>query len=233
MLSSVAETPMVVENSDSNTDVRFTVQRSTWKSQETIGTALPLPCSALADAGVEAASLTAVELLEEAHVHHLCKLQSSSPSGSESSLNTTLDSASAVSTGSACFGAGLSGIEIVDLPQEEAQGLHKSRLTQWLHGTTIVAQDTALEQLQPNLSLSHSYLLPKTDMDKHKALLDRSKIEPLLNTNEEWLYSEDADTATVEDFKSKHADLKAKIEEICKRCACCCLLLSVAVVLLF
>ena len=71
--------------------------------------------------------------------------------------------------------------------------------------------------------------------EKSDKVKDLAKLPGVLTItfNEEWLYGEDADTATVEDFKSKHADLKAKIEEICKRCACSCLLLSAAFVFLF
>eukprot|EP00316_Scyphosphaera_apsteinii_P011396 CAMPEP_0119338792 /NCGR_PEP_ID=MMETSP1333-20130426/96914_1 /TAXON_ID=418940 /ORGANISM="Scyphosphaera apsteinii, Strain RCC1455" /LENGTH=707 /DNA_ID=CAMNT_0007350183 /DNA_START=170 /DNA_END=2293 /DNA_ORIENTATION=- len=49
---------------------------------------------------------------------------------------------------------------------------------------------------------------------KHGELIDGARLEPLLDTAEEWLYSDEADAADVAIFDAKLSDLRAEVAEV-------------------
>ena len=138
VLSSVAETGIVCENLVPDKDVSFKLQRSTVESlckplTERMHAAV---AAAISAAGVAVEAIHAVELVGGGVRAPMVQQAISRAAGDAGSkLGFTLDSASATATGAACYGAGLSGIEIIDTTRdafvvgsEAAPGLGEEKL---------------------------------------------------------------------------------------------------------
>ena len=207
VLSSVAETQIICENLVMDTDARFKVERSTLESLcESLTTRIQeVVASAIGQAGVSAESLHAVELVGGGvRAPMVQRAVQQALGGGGAKLSYTLDSASATAVGAACLGAGLSGIEIVDSTRdsfvpggEGAPGLGEALVAELAaKELAMVAQTEAQQALGAARSTLESYLYEfrnTLDCGPHKELLDRQKLSPLLDSAEEWLYSEAAE----------------------------------------
>ena len=232
VLSSVAESPIVCENLVEDTDVRFKLERNTVESlcKDLTDKIHEVVASAIGAAGVAPEAIHAVELVGggvRAPMVQQAVAKAAGAAGSK--LGFTLDSASATAVGAACYGAGLSGIEITDTTREAfvlgengtseaegAGGMGEESLTKLIATEQAMAEQTAAQEaLGAVRSELEGYLYEfrnTLDCSPHKALLDREKISPMLDSAEDWLYSEAADSATLEEFKAKFDELKGGIE---------------------
>lgn len=227
VLSSVAEAPIVCENLVEDTDVRFKVLRSDMEQlcKPMIDRVHEVVASAIGAAGVALDAIHAVELVGGGSRAPMVQQAVASAAGVEKSkLGFTLDSASAVAVGAACYGAGLSGIEITDSTREPfvvgsdaTPGMGEAALAPLVVREQAMASQTAAsEAIGAARSELEGYLYEfrnTLDCGAHKELLDREKISPMLDSAEDWLYSEAADTATLSDFQAKMSELKTGIEE--------------------
>lgn len=226
VLSSVAETGIVCENLVADTDVSFKLQRSTVEGlcaslTERMHDAV---ASAISSAGVTPDAIHAVELVGGGVRAPMVQQAIARAAGSAGSkLGFTLDSASATAVGAACYGAGLSGIEITDTTREAfvagseaAPGLGEEQLLKLTQREQAMADQTAAQEaLGAARSQLEGFIYEfrnTLDCSEHKALLDREKISPMLDSAEDWLYSEAADSAQLDDFRTKFDEVKSSIE---------------------
>eukprot|EP01049_Picozoa_sp_SAG25_P011732 SAG25_NODE_1477_length_2945_cov_4.584428_1_plen_536_part_00 len=157
VLSSVEETPMMVENLIPDMDVRFQVTRSTLEGLIAgVGESVTrVITQALAAAGVSTSGsgpeLSSIEIVGGGTRTPFVQktVLAALGGGSSLTLSTTLDSASAAATGVACMGAGLSGIEIVDLPAatDQAPPADEGELATWTDLLVAISAQTAAQQV--------------------------------------------------------------------------------------
>ncbi|KAG7396226.1 hypothetical protein PHYBOEH_002606 [Phytophthora boehmeriae] len=80
------------------------------------------------------------------------------------------------------------------------------------------ARDTELAAIahERNAIEAFVYEMRSKSSAKHGDKLDNSKLNPLLDSAEDWIYSEEAETATLDVVRAKHQEIEAGVRAVCE-----------------
>ncbi|GLE03766.1 hypothetical protein PINS_up012668 [Pythium insidiosum] len=217
LLSTIAEAAVTVENIAQDRDYTLKTTRETFERLcATDAQRLQaLVSSALATAGVDGSAIASIEIVgggTRIPFVQAALLRALGDNSSEQLIGRMLDSTTAVAVGAAFHDA--SADDALMLSPEETAALETLRQRE----AEMQDRDAELAAIahERNAIEAFVYEMRGKRSAKHGDKLDDAALAPLLEAAEDWIYSEEAETATLAVVRSRRAQLQRDVEAACR-----------------
>lgn len=222
LLSTIGEAAVTVENIAQDRDVGIKITRDTFEqlcaSESERITALVT--SALTKAQVASESISSVEIIGGGTRIPFVQraILDAFPLEQQSAnlIGRMLDSTTAIAVGAA-FGEDLTPLisdDLLALSEEQEQLLAEFVALE----QSMQARDAELAAIshERNAIEAFIYEMRSKRDGKHGGKLDYAALNPLLDAAEDWIYSEEAEVASLSDVRTKREAIESEIRGVCK-----------------
>ncbi|CEG36154.1 tetratricopeptide repeat-containing protein [Plasmopara halstedii] len=223
LLSTIGEASVTVENLAPENDINISISRNAFEElcvvERNRVTEMVQHALAMAKEDVASADIASVEIVGGGTRIPFVQEAIIAAFPAEQQRNADLIGRMLDSTTAIALGAAYSS-EVVVAPDTLTLETHEDteELTRFVAlEQTYQARDAELAAIahERNAIESFVYEMRSKSSGKYGDKLDLSKLNPLLDAAEDWIYSEESETATLDFIRSKHESIEGEIRSAC------------------
>lgn len=214
LLSTIGEASVTVENVAQDRDAKIALSRDAFERlcAAERSRVVEMVRSAIASANVPADSIASVEIVGGGtRVPFVQSAILEALLSSDSSLiGRMLDSTTAIAVGAAY------SRDLIEAAEDKSDAIEE--IDQWIAlEREMQARDADLAAIahERNAIESFVYEMRSKRHEAHGDLIDSSKLDPLLEAAEDWIYSEESEFATLEQIKAKRTEIESQVKDAC------------------
>ncbi|CAH0480839.1 unnamed protein product [Peronospora belbahrii] len=224
LLSTIGEASVIVENLAPEKDINISITRDVFKELcaaersriiEMMQTALEAATESVASADIASVEIvgggTRIPFVQEA----IIEVFPAEQQRNGALIGRMLDSTTAIALGAA-FSSEVAAAAAATPAEADEDAMDVDRYVAL--EKEFQARDAELAAIshERNAIESFVYEMRSKSSGKHGDKLDTSKLNPLLDAAEDWIYSEDAEAATLETIQAQHQLIKTEVRAACE-----------------